>query len=328
MGRAHRSAFLPQRCNLTQQYKSQMIDTNSYPSYCLQEAWPCDFPVGKVRHFLAMVIDDWHPQHINLPLTLNGIFNFRANFSRHSQGNFSPLGRLTLKDLSYEGLRIYMDMTTHYDILKEVARPLMFKKNWGLLERLSEELSPKEWKLFSYHDILRPMISFAPYDFLLRMLPKIHGYNPQALGKFSDASGNNLLVHFLFHTMFQNHGPAAQVVEMLKEFGVNPNQNYFGVSYQSLRNAIDGFFDHCRAEQKKLTQNLYNARRRRDFATCRNCKSLRFIPLTGTYYCANVRPHLRDPWCTESPDEPVTQENFEKVHINLLDKSQCPVVSA
>ena len=306
-----------------------MIDTKAYPTQCLQETCPCDFPVDKARRFLTMFIDEWHPQHINLEQTVNSIFYFRVNFTKHFLCNSSPLGRQAFCNPSYEGLKIYMAMMQNDGVLKSLARPLMFKGNWGLLERICDELSsPREWRSFSSGLLLRPMISFAPYDFLLRMLPKIHHYNPRALRRFCDRNGNNLLVHFLFHTMFQNHGPAAQVVEMLKEFGVDPNQNYFGVSYQSLRNAIDRFFDYCRSEQEKLTQNLYDAPRLRDFATCRNCKSLRFIPLTGTYYCANVRPRLRVPWCAESPDDPVTQENFEKVHINLRDKTQCLAVPA
>ncbi|MBQ7694864.1 MAG: hypothetical protein IJT50_07040 [Lentisphaeria bacterium] len=61
----------------------------------------------------------------------------------------------------------------------------------------------------------------------------------------------------------------------------------------------------------------------RDFETCRQCRFL-FHEVWGNngYMCANTPRSFGHPWCRESR-EPVSKEDFEKVHIYILNEKEC-----
>ena len=61
----------------------------------------------------------------------------------------------------------------------------------------------------------------------------------------------------------------------------------------------------------------------RDFETCRKCRFLTHATWENNgYRCSNTCHSFGHPWCKESR-EPVSKEDFEKVHIYLLNRKVC-----
>ena len=61
----------------------------------------------------------------------------------------------------------------------------------------------------------------------------------------------------------------------------------------------------------------------RNFEICKGCRFL-FKETWGNdgYICADTPRGLGHPWCRESR-EPVSKDDFEKVHIHILDEKEC-----
>lgn len=260
------------------------------------------------------------------------IVKFRRKFvDGFSQPNPDPLVQQILDgNDSYARLRIECDIYQRRNY-RPLLNALIYRESWKTFERLCGDLPKNFWQTQAAGDVLRAVVSFAPYDFLRRFLAELHRQTPTLLADHHDKFGNNLLLYFDFHTLFNLTDEEREIIEMLEKCGVKPLQeNHHGISHALLWEAVGLYKTMGLEAQKKLAHELAkrNAPRRRSLAVCKKCPFFRRSLLNGTFRCENTYSIIG---CGGAPHETKflnITANFELVKLPIKTDALCPFATA
>ena len=270
-----------------------------------------------------------HPRYLSD--LKKSIVKFRRNFVKSfCAPDPDPLVQQILAgNDSYAQLRIECDIQLRNDY-KPLLRALIYRENWKTFERLCDDLPKNFWQSQSAEELLCAIVSFAPCDFLKRFLANLHRQLPTLLPGYRDKFGNNLLLYFDFHTLFNLTDEEREIIELLEKCGVAPLQeNYCGISHEYLWETVGRYKSLGLETQKTLAARLAkrHAPRLRSLKGCQKCPFFRRSLLNETCRCENTynEEYNGAPFETKFLH---TAANFERVTLPIKEKSSCPYAAA
>ena len=192
-------------------------------------------------------VNKWADQNKQYNLTVGGGTNIILGYRRSGLYGFAdstlpqPVRDL-LQDISFESIQIFLDMTG-MKYLWAVVGKLVSMDNWGIIEKLYEYCPDAMIRKISPYKLLRMMVTFAPLDFLLKILMDMQSKRPVQIAKFRDKEQNNLLHYYFIRAPWNPSGTARQILDFLISCGVNPDMpNADNVSSNYQRKILDMYF--------------------------------------------------------------------------------------
>lgn len=147
-----------------------------------------------------------------------------------------------MQDVSFERIQIFLDMTS-MKYLWTVVGKLASMGNWGLIEKLYEYCPDAMIRKINPLKLLRMMVTFAPLDFLLKILMDVQVKQPGQIAKFRDKDQNNLLHYYFIRAPWNPSGIARQILDFLISCGLNPDMpNAYKISNHTQRKILDMYF--------------------------------------------------------------------------------------
>ncbi len=147
-----------------------------------------------------------------------------------------------MQDVSFERIQIFLDMTS-MKYLWTVVGKLVSMDNWGIIEKLYEYCPDAMIRKINPRKLLRMMVTFAPLDFLLKILMDMQSKRPVQIAKFRDKEQNTLLHYYFIRAPWNPSGTARQILDFLISCGVDPDMpNASNVSSNYQRKLLDMYF--------------------------------------------------------------------------------------
>ncbi len=192
-------------------------------------------------------VNRWADQNKQYSLSIGGGMDIVLGYRRSGLYGFAdstlpqPVRDL-MQDISFERIQIFLDMT-NMKYLWTVVGKLVTMGNWGIIEKLYAYCPDAMIRKINPPKLLRIMVTFAPFDFLLKLLTDMQSKRPVQIAKFRDKNQNNLLHYFFIRAPWNPSGTARQILDFLISCGVNPDMpNAYNVSNNSQRKILDMYF--------------------------------------------------------------------------------------